>query len=76
MKKRLQILLLILVLASGVGWAGSAYFSFVSHTIFDESTSHLVEIFRQANQTLYNLVSVNWDRMSMWTPYLDVQPSE
>ena len=76
MKKRLQILLLILVLASGVGWAGSTYFSFVSHTIFDESTSHLVEIFRQANQTLYNLVSVNWDRMSMWTPYLDVQPSE
>ena len=52
MKRRLVILLLALVLTAGVVWAGSAYFGFVSQTIYEESTAHLTEIFHQANQTL------------------------
>ncbi|MCI5901214.1 MAG: ATP-binding protein [Blautia sp.] len=76
MRKRLRTLLLILVLAAGVYGAVSVYFSFVSKTIYDESTAHLTEIFHQANQTLYNLVSVNWDQMGMWTPYLESSISE
>ena len=71
MKKRWIALLLVLVLAAGVIWAGSAYFDFVAQTIFDESTAHLTEIFHQANQQLYNLVSVNWSRMRMWAPYIE-----
>ena len=71
MKKRWIALLLVLVLVAGVIWAGSAYFDFVAQTIFDESTAHLTEIFHQANQQLYNLVSVNWSRMRMWAPYIE-----
>ena len=71
MKKRWIALLLVLVLAAGVIWAGSAYFDFVAQTIFDESTAHLTEIFHQANQQLYNLVSDNWSRMRMWAPYIE-----
>ena len=71
MKKRLTALLLSLVLVAGVIWAGSAYFDFVSQTIYEESTAHLTEIFHQANQQLYNLVSVNWSRMRMWAPYIE-----
>ena len=71
MKKRLVVLLLVLVSAVGLIWAGSAYFSFVSQTVYEESTAHLSEIFHQANQALYNLVSVNWSRMRMWAPYLE-----
>ena len=76
MKKRWIALLLVLVLAAGVIWAGSAYFDFVAQTIFDESTAHLTEIFHQANQQLYNLVSVNWSRMRMWAPYIEKTQSE
>ena len=76
MKKRLTALLLSLVLVAGVIWAGSAYFDFVSQTIYEESTAHLTEIFHQANQTLYNLVSVNWSRMRMWVPYLEKAESD
>ncbi|MCI7795089.1 MAG: ATP-binding protein [Lachnospiraceae bacterium] len=76
MKKRLLALLLALAIAAGLGWSGFAYFRFVSMTIYDESTDHLTEIFHQANQTLYNLVSVNWSRMDMWTPYLESAESE
>ena len=71
MKKRWIALLLVLVLVAGVIWAGSAYFDFVAQTIFDESTAHLTEIFHQANQQLYNLVSDNWSRMRMWAPYIE-----
>ena len=76
MKKRLIALLLVLVLAAGLVWAGFAYFDFVSRTIFDESTAHLTEIFHQANQQLYNLVSVNWSRMRMWAPYIEKTQSD
>ena len=76
MKKRLAALLLFLALAAGLIWAGFAYFGFVSQTIYEESTAHLTEIFRQANQTLYNLVSVNWSRMRMWAPYLERAESD
>ena len=76
MKKRLTTLLLSLVLVAGVIWAGSAYFDFVSQTIYEESTAHLTEIFHQANQQLYNLVSVNWSRMRMWVPYLEKAESD
>ena len=70
MKRRLLALLLALLLAAGFAWTGFSYFGFVSATIYEESTAHLAEIFHQANQTLYNMVSVNWSRMRMWEPYL------
>lgn len=76
MRKKVISLLLTLALAAGVVSVGFAYFGFVSQTIYEESTDHLVEIFHQANQTLYNLVSVNWSRMRMWLPYLKTAESE
>ena len=71
MKNRIIALVVMLALGLGVAVAGRAYYDFVAQTIFEESTNHLVEIFHQANQALYNLVSVNWSRMRMWTPYLE-----
>ena len=68
--------MITLALVAGVVRAGSTFFGFVSQTIYDESTAHLVEIFHQANQALYNLVSVNWSRMRMWVPYLETAKSE
>ena len=65
MRKRLYALLLALALTAGLISAGFAFFGFVARAIYEESTAHLVEIFQQANQALYNLVSVNWSRMRM-----------
>ena len=70
MKKRLLALLLAVLLIAALVLAGTSYFSFVTQTIYDESIAHLTEIFHQANQALYNMVSVNWSRMRMWAPYL------
>ncbi|MGN0701510.1 MAG: PAS domain-containing sensor histidine kinase, partial [Oscillospiraceae bacterium] len=68
--------LIAVVIAAGVGLSGFAYWGFVSETIYEESTAHLVEIFHQANQALYNMVAVNWSRMRMWTPYIEAAKSE
>ncbi|MGN0276040.1 MAG: ATP-binding protein, partial [Hominisplanchenecus sp.] len=76
MKKRLIALLLVVLFVAGAVSAGVTYFGFVSQTIYEESTAHLSEIFHQANQTLYNLVSVNWSRMRMWAPYLEDAENE
>ena len=71
MKKRWIAIPLILVLIAGLVWAGFAYYGFVTETIYAESVAHLTEVFHQARQTLSNLVSDNWSRMRMWTPYLE-----
>ena len=76
MKKRLLALLLAVLLIAALVLAGTSYFSFVSQTIYDESIAHLTEIFHQANQALYNMVSVNWSRMRMWAPYLEATRSD
>ena len=70
MKKRWIAIPLVLLLMAGMACLGYFNFSFVSETIFAESTAHLTELFHQANQTLNNLVSINWSRMRMWAPYL------
>ncbi|MGN0426478.1 MAG: ATP-binding protein [Agathobacter sp.] len=76
MKKRLISLSLAIVIVIGIGFVGFSYFRFVSQTIYSESVAHLKEIYHQADQTLYNLVSVNWSRMRLWTPYLETADSE
>ena len=76
MKKRIISWLLVLVIVVGIGYTGVTYFGFVSQTIYSESTAHLKEIYHQAAQTLYNLVSVNWSRMRLWTPYFETAESE
>ena len=77
MKKRLMLLILALVLTGVLIGEGLSYYAdFVARTIYEESVDHLVEIFHQANQTLHNLVSVNWSRMRMWAPYLETAGSE
>ena len=76
MKRRLLALALVLILAAAMVWACFTYFNFVAETVYEESIAHLSEIFHQANRTLYNLVSDNWSRMRLWTPYLTSGRSE
>lgn len=70
MKKRWLSMIMTVMMIVLLICAGSAYFGFVSQTIYDESTAHLQEIFHQANQSLHNLLSVNWSRMRMWAPFI------
>lgn len=70
MKKRIITAVLFVILCIVTLFTGFSFSVFVSETVYEESVSHLSEIFHQANQTLNSLVSVNWSRMNMWAPYL------
>ena len=70
MKKKIITAVLLVILCIVTLFTGFSFSGFVSETVYEESVSHLSEIFHQANQTLNSLVSVNWSRMNMWAPYL------
>ena len=70
-KNRILAVLAVLLLGVGILTSCVVFTDFMSHIIYEESTAHLTEIYHQANQTLYNKVSLNWGVMRMWTPYLE-----
>ena len=75
-KNRILAVLAVLLLGVSILTSYVVFTDFMSHTIYEESTAHLTEIYHQANQTLYNKVSFNWSVMRMWTPYLESAQSD
>ena len=75
-KKRILAVLAALLLGIGIWTSFVVFTDFMEHTIYEESTAHLTEIYHQANQTLYNKVSLNWGVMRMWAPYLESAQSD
>ena len=75
-KNRILAVLAVLLLGVSILTSYVVFTDFMSHTIYEESTAHLTEIYHQANQTLYNKVSLNWGVMRMWTPYLKSAQSD
>jgi two-component system sensor histidine kinase/response regulator len=75
-KNRILAVLAVLLLGVSILTSYVDFTDFMSHTIYEESTAHLTEIYHQANQTLYNKVSLNWGVMRMWTPYLESAQSD
>ena len=75
-KNRILAVLAVLLLGVGILTSCVVFTDFMSHIIYEESTAHLTEIYHQANQTLYNKVSLNWGVMQMWTPYLECAQSD
>ncbi len=70
-------ILAVITIAIMVIGVGFHYFIFVSQTVYNESVSHLEEIYHQANQSLTVLVNRNWTSLHMWTDYLgDVDDNE
>ena len=66
-------LLVMTVLISGIC---TRYFSFVSRTVYQESTSHLSEILRKSDNMLNHLVSRNRMLLHLWGDFLDNASSE
>ena len=75
-KNRILAVFAALLLSVGIWTSFVVFTDFMEHTIYEESTAHLTEIYHQANQTLYNKVSLNWGVMRMWTPYLERAQSD
>ena len=74
-RKRCKLIIVILaavtVLASATG-----YFVFASTMIYEESTSHLKEIYTQVNKAFSSIVAERWKRLNDWLPYLERASSD
>ena len=76
MKKRLGVFAAAIVLIIGVSMVGIQYTRFVSKTVYQESTSHLTEIFHRSNKALNELVNKNLTYLHMWSAYLQKASTE
>ena len=75
MRKRFRIIA-FLAFFLGIIMAVSQYFEFVSKTVYEESVSHLTEVFHQSNNVLSELTNKNLTYLHMWSEYLQDAPSE
>ena len=75
-KKWLRPAAVLLALAVLLGGICYRYFSFVSHTVYQESTSHLSEILRKSDNMLNHLVSRNRMLLHLWNDFLKNASSE
>ncbi len=75
-KKRLGAFAAAIVLIIGISMVGIRYTRFVSKTVYQESTSHLTEIFDQSNKALNELVNKNLTYLHMWSAYLQKASTE
>ena len=64
-KKRLKIAVFI-VLFIGIISAVFQYFKFVSATVYEESVSHLTEVFHQSDNMLREVTDKNLTYLHMW----------
>ena len=70
MRKRLMHAILVIFVFGVVAGAGFSYYRFVSRAVYEESTSHLLEIYSQANRSLHSMVERNWKNLEECVPYL------
>lgn len=69
MRNRLIFICTVIAMSAVLAFLCVKYSQFVDQTIYSESTSHLTEIFHQANQSLHDVVGRKWGVMRMWAPY-------
>ena len=67
--RRLRIAVVMAVLL-GMVLSVLGYFQFVTKTVYEESVSHLTEIFHQSDNMLRELANRNMTYLHMWSEYL------
>ena len=75
MRKQLR-LIAVIALFIGIFLIVCRYFEFVSETIYEESVSHLTEVFHQSDNMLSELTDKNLTYLHMWGEYLQNISSE
>lgn len=77
MRKWMLSIALVLAIVAVTVAAGFRYYSFTSQMIYQESVTHLTEIYSQVNQSLNFFVGRKWTSMGFWAAYFrDVKDEE
>ena len=76
MKKRFRTAVFLLLLFAGIVTIVFQYFRLVSKTVYEESVSHLTEVFHQSDNMLRELTDKNLTYLHMWGAYLQETSDE
>ena len=75
--KRTGALLLIVIGAViAIILMGHLYLRGVSSYVYEESTSHLMEVYSQVNQRFSSFLEQNWGNLNDWDHHLYVEDEE
>ena len=74
-RKRLTAAAVLLTIVCFVS-LGVQYLSFVSRTVYEESTEHLEEILHKSNSMLSMIVNKNISYLHLWNGFLDSNPGD
>ena len=59
------LICMLIALISGIGYA-----SFISNKIYEESSTHLREIYAEVQKEFASLTNTNWNMLMDWDEYL------
>ncbi|MCI8464544.1 MAG: response regulator [Lachnospiraceae bacterium] len=65
--------LCLCIAGSVITLMGYFYFQYVSRQVYEESTSHLTEIYGQVNHTFAGFLEKNWGNLSDWVHHLQIE---
>ncbi len=71
-RSRITVALLIAVVLAG----SACYLSFMNKQIYEESRSHILEIYDKLDASLSMFVSINWGILADWGSYSQAAPTE
>ena len=52
------------------------YFQYVSRQIYEECTSHLVEVYSQVNHNFVSFLEKNWGNLDDWVHHIQIENEE
>ena len=74
-RKGLTVAAVVLTITCFIG-LGVQYLSFVSKTVYEESTSHLEEVLHKSNSMLSMIANKNISYLHLWNGFLDSNPDD
>ncbi len=74
--RRLFAALCLCIAGGAAALLGYFYFQFVSRQVYEESASHLTEIYGQVNRTFAGFLEKNWGNLSDWVHHLEIEDEE
>ncbi len=71
--RRLLVAFSLCIVGGMAALMGYFYFQYVSRQVYEESSSHLTEIYGQVNRTFAGFLEKNWGNLNDWVHHLQIE---
>ncbi|MDE6781415.1 MAG: response regulator [Ruminococcus sp.] len=71
--QRLAVIMITLTVSGIAAGIGYTYFRYISQQVYEDSTSHLTEVYNQVNKNFASFIENNWGNLDDWNNYLHIE---